>query len=123
MYGTQYYLAYGIVCGILIAGLSIVLHWAGDVFLHDAFRDRPDLTRAVARLLDIGFYMVSAGYVSMTFHSWADFRSPADVATVIATKAGIFLLLLGFLHSFNLLVLAMFRGRKANATTTSAAVS
>jgi hypothetical protein len=63
MYQIDDYVPYSIACGVLIAGLAIVLHWAGDIFLHDSFRDKPELARAVARLLDIGFYLVSVGYV------------------------------------------------------------
>jgi hypothetical protein len=112
VYRTEYYAVYLIACGLLIAGLAIVLHWAGDVFLHDAFRGKPELARAVARLLDIGFYLVSVGYVAMTTHSWIDFNSRVDVADAIATKVGFFLLLLGLLHVFNILILAVFRGRR-----------
>lgn len=119
MYQTDYYVAYLVVCSVLIAGLAVVLHWAGDVFLRDAFRDRPDLARAVARLLDIGFYLVSVGYVAVTFRSWVQFNRAIDVADVLATKAGIFLLLLGFLHVFNILVLAVFRGHREAAPAVS----
>jgi hypothetical protein len=112
MYQTHYYVLYSIACGLLIAGMALVLHWAGDVFLHDAFRDRPELVGAVARLLDIGFYLVSAGYVALTFRSYVQFNTLGDVDSVMATKLGFFLLLLGFLHVFNVLILAIFRGRR-----------
>lgn len=112
MYATEYYVLYGIACAALVAGLGRILRWAGDVFLKDAFRERPDLAQAVARLLDIGFYLVSVGYVSTTYRSWVYFTRPVDVADVLATKLGILLLLLGFLHVFNILVLAIFRGRQ-----------
>jgi len=58
MYQTHYYVLYAIACGVLIAGLAVILHWAGDVFLHESFRERPELARAVGRLLDIGFSLV-----------------------------------------------------------------
>lgn len=121
MYRTDYYVVYLTTCALLIGGLAIVLHWAGGVFLRDAFRDRPDLARAIPRLLDIGFYLVSLGYVAMSTHSWIDFSSAVNVADAIATKAGLFLLLLGFLHIFNILILAVFRGRRG--TTPAAALS
>ena len=110
MYQTDYYVLYSIGCGVLIAGLALVLHWAGDVFLHDVFQGRPELVGAVARLLDIGFYLVSAGYVAVMFRTDVQYRTAGDVASVMATKLGFFLLLLGFLHVFNVLILAIFRG-------------
>jgi hypothetical protein len=115
MYQTHYYVLYSIACGVLIAGLAMILHWAGDVFLNESFRERPELARAVERLLDIGFYLVSAGYVAVTFHSWVQYDTVGDVAWVMATKLGCFLLLLGFLHVFNVLILAIFRGRSGTA--------
>jgi hypothetical protein len=115
MYQTHYYVLYAIACGVLIAGLAVILHWAGDVFLHESFRERPELARAVGRLLDIGFYLVSAGYVAVTFHSFGQFETLGDVAWVVAWKLGSFLLLLGFLHVFNVLILAIFRGRSGTA--------
>ena len=39
------------------------------------------------------------------------------MAGVMATKLGFFLLLLGFLHAFNVLILAIFRGRRDAAPT------
>jgi hypothetical protein len=112
MYTKLYYELYSIACVVLIFGLARILHSAGDLFLHDAFRDKPQMAQAVARLLDIGFYLVSAGYVAITLRSWEPFNTIADVAAVLATKLGIFLLLLGFLHIFNILILAIFRGRR-----------
>ncbi len=97
-----------------------MLHWAGDIFLHDSFRDKPELARAVARLLDIGFYLVSVGYVGVSFRSFVQYDTIGDVGSVMATKLGLFLLL-GFLHVFNVLILAIFRGRREGSA--AAAVS
>jgi hypothetical protein len=119
-YQTQYYVTYAIACGLLIAGLTIVLHWAGDVFLEDSFREQPHLVRAVGRLLDIGFYLVSVGYVAVTFRSYQPYNTWGTVADVVATKLGIFLIVLGVLHVFNLLVLAIFRGRRNGAPAPAA---
>ena len=116
MFETWYYVLYSLLCAALVFGLARVLHWAGDVFLHDSFRNRPDLGRAVARLLDIGFYLVSAGYIALTFSSETGFRTAGDVANAVTLKVGFFLLLLGFLHGFNLLILAIFRGRRDAGT-------
>lgn len=116
---TEYYVAYPILCAALIAGLARALHWAGDVFLRDSFRNRPDIVRAVGRLLDIGFYLVSFGYLAVTLINVASFNTWIDLADSVATKFGILLMLLGFLHIFNLLILALFRGRREPAPAVS----
>ncbi|MGO9336544.1 MAG: hypothetical protein ACLPY1_03450 [Terracidiphilus sp.] len=120
MYQTHYYIVYSVLCAVLIVWLAIVLHNAGDVFLHDSFPGRPELAKAVARLLDIGFYLVSFGYVSLTFQTFMPLNQISQVTQVISIKVGCFLLLLGAMHFFNLLLLAIFR-RRGPATPAPAA--
>jgi hypothetical protein len=120
MYQTHYFIIYAVLCAALIVWLAIVLHNAGDVFLQDSFPGRPDLTKAVARLLDIGFYLVSFGYVALTFQTYMPLDKIGQVTEVLGIKIGCFLLLLGAMHFFNLLLLAIFRRRGPAATATAA---
>jgi len=120
MYQTQYYIVYSVLCAVLIVFLAVVLHRAGDVFLQDSFPGRPELTKAVARLLDIGFYLVSFGYVALTFQTFMPLDKVGDVTQIVSTKVGCFLLLLGAMHFFNLLLLSIFR-RRGPATAAPAA--
>jgi hypothetical protein len=115
MYQIHYFILYAVLCAVLIVWLAIVLHNAGDVFLHDSFPGRQELAKAVARLLDIGFYLVSFGYVALTFQTYMPLDKIGQVTEVISIKVGCFLLLLGAMHFFNLLLLAIFR-RRAPAT-------
>ena len=66
-YSVIYYVVYLGACALLIAGLGWTFHRAGQVFLKDAFAGNTTLVDAVARLLDIGFYLVSVGYVALTY--------------------------------------------------------
>jgi hypothetical protein len=115
IYQTNYYVVYWIVCGVVIGGLKLVLHWAGNVFLMESFDERPEIARAAGRLLDIGFYLVSVGYVAVSNHTYVEFNTVADLADVVGTKLGGLLLLMGFLHVINLLILAIFRRRRGVA--------
>jgi hypothetical protein len=45
IYQTNYYLVYLIACGVVIGGLALTLHWAGDVFLEESFLDKPQIGR------------------------------------------------------------------------------
>lgn len=56
----------------------------------------------------------------MSFRSFVQYDTIGDVGSVMATKLGLFLLL-GFLHVFNVLILAIFRGRREGSA--AAAVS
>jgi uncharacterized membrane protein YidH (DUF202 family) len=120
-YQETYYIAYGVLCAALIVCLAIILHRAGDVFLHDSFPGRPELVKAVGRLLDIGFYLVSFGYVALTFRTFMPLDNIAQITQALSIKVGCFLLLLGAMHFFNLLLLAIFRRR--GPATANAVVS
>lgn len=122
MYVEAYYAAYLGACAVLIGWLSWTLHRSGAVFLHDAFAGNATLVQAVGHLLDIGFWLVSLGYVALSYRIlWGPINSYWMVAEAVVSKLGGFLLLLGFAHLFNLLLLAIFRRRGAapmNGTVT-----
>lgn len=121
MYQTYYYVIYSVVCAALVIGLAQVLHHAGGVFLQDSFKDNPELARGVTRLLDVGYYLVCVGYVAVSFQTYFPLDKIGQVAELISVKVGIFLLLLGCMHFFNLLLLAIFRRRAGAAAVTSGA--
>lgn len=121
MYQAHYYAIYSVVCAALIIGLSRVLHHAGAVFLQDSFKGNPELARGVTMLLDVGYYLVCAGYVAVSFQTRFPLDEIGQVAELISVKVGIFLLLLGGMHFFNLLLLAIFRRRTGAAAVTSGA--
>ena len=118
MYHEAYYFTYFGLCAALIAGLAYTLHRSGAVFLADAFDGNQVLVRAVANLLDVGFYLVSCGYVAISYRMLMSFESLEEMAQIVCIKIGVFLLLLGFVHFFNLLLLAIFRHRSVRTART-----
>lgn len=118
---VTYYCVYLGICALLIAGLGWTFHRAGRVFLKDAFAGNTTLVDAVARLLDIGFYLVSLGYVALTY--LLAYLPPMDLGwllRIVSWKVGGLMLLLGVAHLFNLLLLVLFRQRRAAPNTTAA---
>jgi hypothetical protein len=121
MYLETYYATYLGLCTALILWLGWTLHRAGSAFLNDAFAGNATLVTAVAHLLDVGFYLVSVGYVTVTYQTfWQQIPNLSTLIQIISTKIGGFLLLLGFAHLFNLLLLAIFRRRGAAQTGATA---
>jgi hypothetical protein len=120
-HAAAYYAAYFIICFLLIAALSWILHAAGRIFLNDAFAGNSVLVRTVQRLLDIGFYLVSIGYVALTYSTYVEMDSYDTVVKIVSFKVGGLLLLLGVSHVFNLLLLALFRQRRGGAATATGA--
>ncbi len=115
MYLEVFYTTYLGLCAALIFWLGRTLHRAGSIFLGDSFGGNTTLVRAVAHLLDIGFYLVSIGYVAVWHQVWWPMNSYGVVAQAVSVRVGGFLLLLGFAHLFNLLLLALFRRRASSA--------
>jgi hypothetical protein len=121
MYLEAYYASYLGLCAALIFWLGWTLHRAGSVFLSDAFGGNATLVRAVAHLLGVGFYLVSIGYVGVSYRTfWQQINSYEMVAQAVSANVGGFLLLLGFAHLFNLLLLAIFRRRGSAANGVAA---
>lgn len=82
----------------------------GIIFLVDAFKD-PGLANSINHLLVVGFYLINLGYISMALK--IDLR-PGDfveVIEIISNKIGIVILLLGFMHFFNLFLFGRLRKR------------
>lgn len=111
MYQAIYYFAYYVLCAVLIAWLGQTLHRSGAAFLQDAFRGRPEMVRAFSALLNMGFYLVSVGYVAVSSPNYAPMHRINEVVLTIVGKVGGFLLVLGFVHLFNLFLLVTFRPR------------
>lgn len=114
MYQITYYISYLGICAALIFWLARILNRSGAIFLHDSFGDKEVLIRSIAHLLDVGFYLLSFGYLALSIRvNWQLW--PSKTLTLVLgfelAQIGGFLLLLGFVHLFNLLLLAIFRRR------------
>ena len=118
-YLAAYYAIYPFACIALIVWLQLVLRRAGSVVLNDSYNSNPAFARAVCRLLDIGYYLVCLGYVIMTVHTQDSFFTNDQLIETVTLKLGFFVLLLGLLHVFNLLLLALFRRPKTAHPTAS----
>jgi uncharacterized membrane protein YphA (DoxX/SURF4 family) len=116
MYLEAYYASYVGLCAAIILWLGWTFHRAGAVLLNDSFPGNPTLVSAVSHLLDVGFYLLSVGYVAL-WHQvrWEMMRSYEDVASAVLHRVGGLMLLLGFAHLFNLLLLAIFKRRSETA--------
>ncbi len=117
---TVYYCAYLWSCAALVAGLSWILRRSRTILVRDALAGKAVTAAAIARLLDVGFYLISGGYVALTFQTALPMNDGQQVFDVLIQKLGWFSLVLGAIHLFNLLLLAMFRCNSASAPATPA---
>ena len=103
----------------LYLGISIVLTiWVantlsknGIIFLIECFGHDEVLARSTNHLLVVGFYLVNLGWILLTLRFGEEPTNAADMIRFLSTKIGIVVVVLGFMHFFNMNAIAKF-GRK-----------
>src|SRR5215472_1383855 len=88
---------------------------SGRAFLLDVFSGNDSLARAVSRLLVLGFYLLSLGFVTLTMRT-GDIGSARAGLQLLSVKIGEVLLVLGVLPLVALTALTRTR-RRAQART------
>ena len=105
------YLSYLAISIALTVWVARTLHKNGRIFLVDSFHGNESLADSVNHLLVVGFYLINIGYVALALK----YGSAADTAQgfleALSTKVGLVLVVLGFMHFFNLLVFNKMRKR------------
>ncbi|MDX1549403.1 MAG: hypothetical protein R3278_02545 [Lysobacter spongiicola] len=103
------HLAYGLYL-VISVGMTIwvarALSSNGDVFLIRCFGQDRELAASTNRLLVIGFYLVNLGFISYRLNDWH--VDTVSLIPEIGSRVGISLLVLGFMHFFNMLMIARF---------------
>jgi hypothetical protein len=93
---------------ILTVWVGDTLHRNGRPFLVSVFKE-DGLADSVNRLLVIGFYLVNFGAAAILINTGGVPGSVPDMLKQTVTRIGVVLLVLGFMHFNNLLVLHIIR--------------
>ncbi len=102
-------ITYLVYLGISIAvtvWVAHTLHSRGRVFLVDTFKGNEALADSVNDLLIVGFYLINFGYVTLALKYGVKPTNLHESIEFLATKIGLVLLILGFMHYLNLAVFA-----------------
>ncbi len=95
----------------LTVWVARTLHKNGRIFLVDSFLGNEPLADSVNHLLVVGFYLVNIGFVTLAL-KYGDKATDAQTGLeILSTKVGLVLLVLGFMHFFNLGVFSALRHR------------
>lgn len=105
------YLAISIALTVWVAR---TLHRNGRIFLVDCFRGNNELADSVNHLLVVGFYLINIGYVTLALKYGVTATDAKEAVESLSTKIGLVLLVLGFMHFFNLFVFTRMRRRGLN---------
>ena len=94
-------------------GLTVVvasaLSRSGRVLLVHLFGGDEGMAGAVNRMLVVGFYLLSLGYVALTVRTSGPVSGAGQAIGVLSVKVGEELLVLGALYLLNIVVFAHFR--------------
>src|SRR5579871_5768841 len=101
VYSYFVYLAISVTVTVWVAR---TLHRRGRIFLVDAFQGQAELADSVNHLLVVGFYLINAGYVAFALKSTGNPMNLRQAIELVSDKLGLVLLVLGFMHFFNLYV-------------------
>ena len=99
----------------LTIGTGVALSRSGRVFLRDVFGGDEALADAVNRLLVVGFYLLTLGFVVLAMRPSGDITSVRQAAGVLSVKVGEVLLVVGALHLTNFAIFRRIRRRPAAA--------
>ena len=114
MYDIYAYVAYLAVSIGLTVWVAQTLSKNGLVSLGECFGHDRTLAESTNHLLVVGFYLVNLGWILLTLRFGSSPEDAADVIRFLSTKVGIVVVVLGFMHFFNMNAIAKF-GRKVGA--------
>jgi hypothetical protein len=95
----------------LTVWVARTLHRNGRVFLVDCFHGNTGLADSVNHLLVVGFYLINVGFVSLALRFGVAAANHQEALETLSTKIGLVMLVLGFMHFFNLGVFTTCRRR------------
>jgi len=115
------YLVYLGISIALTVWVARTLHRNGRVFLVDCFHGNTELADSVNHLLVVGFYLINVGFVALALRFGVTAGDVKEALESLSTKIGLVLLVLGFMHFFNLAVFTACRKRALHEKALAAA--
>jgi TRAP-type C4-dicarboxylate transport system permease large subunit len=100
------YILYLLISILITVWVARTLSKNGRVFLIEKLGGKTELADSINHMLVVGFYLINIGYVSLVLK---DDNVPSTVAQsieVLSAKIGMVLLVLGFMHFFNMYVIS-----------------
>lgn len=119
--GIGIYIAYLLLSMGLTIAVGVALSRSGRVFLTEVLGGNRALADAVNRLLIVGFYLLTLGFIALVMRPPGAITSAAQAAQVLSIKVGEVLLVLGAAHVAGVTVVRRFGRRAAAQTPASAA--
>lgn len=106
------YLIYIVISLILTVWVGRTLNKNGRLFLVENFKGNEALADSVNHLLLVGFYLVNLGFVLLALQYGNKPTNTQQVIEFLSLKIGLVVVVLGFMHFYNMHALVKYRGLK-----------
>jgi hypothetical protein len=106
------YVSFLFISFLLTIWVAETLRANGIAFLVDVFNGDQLLAKSINHLLVVGFYLINLGFIVQTMATQDRPENLATVLELLSKKFGPILLILGFMHFFNLYLLAQWRASR-----------
>jgi len=104
------YSVYVLISILVTVWVARTLSKNGRIFLIDAFHS-DELADSVNHLLVVGFYLINLGYITIALKIGLKPTNAVEALEILSFKIGLVILLLGFMHFFNLYLFGRLRKR------------
>ncbi len=108
---TITYIIYLFISLAVTIWVARTLYKRGRIFLVDVFKNE-ELADSINHLLVVGFYLINIGYVSLALTESYTPQNISECIEMLSQKIGYVLLILGFMHFFNIFVFSRMRKSK-----------
>lgn len=102
------YLIYLVIAIGLTIWVAHSLSSNGKVFLIRCFGHDDELATSINHLLVVGFYLVNLGFIAVALSVAGEPTTIAGAVRLLAWQVGIAILVLGFMHFFNMGVISRY---------------
>ena len=114
------YLIYVVISIGLTFWVGRTLFVNGRQFLLDIFNQDAQLADSINKLLLMGFYLIDLGYVLKNLVIRSTVSSFTDCFEMLSVKLGFIVVVLGFIHFLNIIILLILRSKSKNLITIKA---
>ena len=105
------YLIYGVITYFITVRVGWLFHKNGYHFILAELKDA-QITNSVNNMLLACYYLTNLGYITLMIWFWAPIASFQMLVEMLCEKVGYIVLLLGFLHFTNMLVIYFLRKKQ-----------
>lgn len=106
---TATYATYLVLVVLITIYVARTLSKNGVSFLIDGFGGNEALAHSINHLLVVGFYLVNLGFAMLQLETRQNIVTLDQALVFLSSKIGFVMMILGFVHFFNLLAINMFK--------------